>query len=179
MKLFSKNTKALILCCVFCLVSVVLSGCDEGTENKTTESSTKQDYTSGNEPAQDVEHEIIFDFVTQTVENIERIAVMLDSGDQKTIHLTEQPQIEHIYSLLEETTVIGIEEHPGHSTHPMWGSHFIILLEYQDGGVDEFHTAENPELILRLLDTRGGSGDRGFIIGINEILWEYILKGTS
>ena len=93
---------------------------------------------------------------------------------QGIIYITKQHEIEHIYNLLQETTVTYIDKHPGHTGHPMRGSWFTIKLEYQNGDIDEFHTAENPEFVLRLLDTVGGIGDPGFIAGVNERLWEYI-----
>ena len=118
--------------------------------------------------------ELDVDFVTQPVENVERIVVMLDWRYRKNIYVTNQSQIEHIYNLLEETVVTRVVEHPGHSGHPITASWFIITIEYQNGDVDEIHTAENPDFILRLLDTRGRIGDPGFVFGRNERLWEYI-----
>ena len=176
MRIFVKHIKVFSLCCVFVFFASVLSGCEEDIEKLTHGASTEQHYVLAHELVQDAIRETVLDFVTQPVDNLDRIVVILDWDERRTIYITEQPYIEYLYNLIRETTVISIEKHPGHSTHPMWGSQFEIKIEYQSGDIDEIFTAENPELVLRLLDTRGGSGDRGFVLGINEKLWEYIFN---
>jgi len=151
--------KVLLLCCVLFSLIFVFGGCNEYPGNLAPEYSNQ---------------EIVLDFVTQPVENIERIIVMLDWGNQRTIYITEQSQIKHIYYLLQETTVTRVDKYPGHTNHPMRGSWFTIKLEYQNGNIDEFYTAEVHGIVLRLLETKGAIGDPGFVLGTNESLWEYI-----
>ena len=169
----SKFIKISLSCLIF-LLAVILSGCDRYIETIIPEDSTAQEHSPEYELLQNANSEIILEFLTQPAENTVRIIVVPDWGEQRNIYVKERTQIEHIYRLLKETDVIRIEEYPGHTDHPARGSHFTIILEYQNGDIDEFRTAENPEFVLRLLDTRGTIGDRGFIMGVNERLWIYI-----
>jgi len=180
MKIIKKCIEVLLLCYLVFSLAVVISGCGENIENRTSEEPAKQEIapeltcTSTLEFVQGSVQECVLHFVTQPAENIEKVIIISDCINSRTIYITEQFQIEYIHTLIEKTIITLVEKHPGHSNHPMWGSHFTLKLVYQDGDIDEFRTAENPELILRLLDTRGGSGDRGFVLGINERLWKYI-----
>jgi hypothetical protein len=176
MRMITEYSKTPLILCVFIFLVFVLSGCHEDTENLTPEYLTKEKNASAHELTQDITQEKVLDFVTQSMENIERIVVLFDCSNRSTIYITEQHKIENIYNLLKETTVTRIEKQPGHTDHPVRGSHFSIKLEYLNGDIDEFHTAENPELVMRLLDTRGTINDRGFVLGINDNLWKYIEK---
>jgi hypothetical protein len=115
-------------------------------------------------------------FITQSVDNVYRIVVVYNPyslSNKKTIYITEQSEIEYMYSLLNETTGIRTNRRPegcGMQHDPR----FILRLEYHNGEIDIFSPTEANNFIFRFLDTRGSHGARGFITGINEKLLEYV-----
>jgi hypothetical protein len=115
-------------------------------------------------------------FITQSIDSIERIVVVAQPnvpGSERTIYITEQIEIEYIYSLLNGTTLIRAHERPGYPGM-QHSPRFFILLEYRNGEVEAFLPTEMGIRIFRFLDTRASDGTRGFIIGTNARLLEHI-----
>jgi len=115
-------------------------------------------------------------FITQSMENIDRIVVLIDpyhGGTLRTIYITEQSKIEYVYELLKETKVARVNRWPDHLSSLQFDSKFEVRIEYQNGKVDEIRAVAS-DAIFRMLDTKGNSNDRGHIRGSNEKLWEYV-----
>ena len=119
-------------------------------------------------------------FITQSVDNIERVVVILDPhcsiNDERIIYITKQSEIGYLYGLLGRTTVTSVNRWPTHPSSLRMDREFIIHVEYKDGQVDQFHSAKGSlgDFIFRFLDTRGIDGDPGFVVGRNHNLWEHV-----
>ena len=120
-------------------------------------------------------------FVTQSVDNVERVVVILNphcpiNDERRIIYITEQSEIGYLYGLLRGTTVTSVNRWPTHPSSLRMDREFIIHVEYKGGQVDQFHSAEGSlgDFIFRFLDTRGIDGDPGFIVGRNHNLWEHV-----
>jgi len=129
--------------------------------------------------------EVNLNFVTQSVDYIDRIAVVLNpnwhghvwQGDFTTSYITERAEIEYVYSLLTAVKVVYFNKYPRHYESIQSDSEFLIRLEYSDGATDEFYGFILHEReIVRYLDTRGPHNDPGFIFGRNEEIWDFIAE---
>jgi hypothetical protein len=121
-------------------------------------------------------------FITQSVDNVEKIAIValpVIQGRERTIYITEQAEIKHIYNFISYATEIRVHERPRDPRMHIPCPNFAIRLEYRNGEVDIFLRAPSGTHIFRFLDTIGRRGYRGYIVGSNPSLVQYIddLKG--
>ena len=121
-------------------------------------------------------------FITQDMDELVRIVIVSEPyhlGENKSYDVTERSEMEILYKLLRETTSVRVYRNPQHSESVQWDSMFSIHFVYRDGEADEFFATEINGNIVRFLNTTGNSGDPGFIIGSNEMLWKYIADMTQ
>ena len=123
-------------------------------------------------------NEYNINFITQTLNNIDRIIILLDpneGGTLITFYITEQVEIEHLYNLLTETIIKVVNKYPTHNQSFQSNVEFIVRLEYRDGNADEFFDYSRRSLqIARFLDTRGPHNNEGFIVGENIRIWDFV-----
>ena len=115
-------------------------------------------------------------FLSQKIDNLEKVVVILEPyelGKNRVVYTTERSEVEQIYDLVRETSRLRINKYPQHLESIQWDSDIAIHFEYRNGDKDEFYIKKNGA-IVRFLDTRGSSNDPGYIIGLNEKLWEHI-----
>ena len=96
-------------------------------------------------------------------------------SDENTVSITEQSEMDTVYSILKETTNLHTNKHPRHFESIQFDSKWMIRLEYRNGMVDEFYATERGGGIFRFLDTKG-SGERGYIMGKNDKIWDFIAE---
>ena len=116
-------------------------------------------------------------FITQKEDDLKNIVIIFNPdypGLERIVHINDYLEIKQVYKILKETTKINVNKHPRHAESIQWNSKFNVCFEYNNGEKDEFFATEKYGGILRFLNTKGSSGDSGYIIGINEKLWEYI-----
>ena len=197
--------KRILLCCVLLIFIFMLSSCDEYTENLMPEYPEKIEYqaetdlplSESNPRLYEFLQEIDIDFMERRESSIERIVIvtfpylrmMYDSIEFKAqtrtlpefrmqtrrFYITERFEIEYVYSILNETRAIYINEHPYQWQAWTEGMEVFIDIEYANGEVSEIqsHSIEH-NTIGRFLDTVGNHNDPGYILGINERIWEFI-----
>ncbi len=117
-------------------------------------------------------------FVTQSVENVEKIVVVIEpyyGGEAREVYITNQSEIEYVYGLLRETKVEDVNRYPSHISSLQFDPKFNIQVEYRNGKIDRY-SAPSPNHIFRRLDTVTWHGDQGYIKGSNEEIWKYVLN---
>jgi len=192
-KIFSK----LLLCCMLLAMVLIITACDEYTENATQEYPIECEYSTETELPlgepdadpfdgmfevwADTTQKLGVDFIERSVDDIERIIVFINPFAGETFYITERSEIERLYSILAETIVTFVNENPTKRKAITGDVEFMLHLEYSDGDYDEIlsHPLSNwagEAVIVRMLDTVGYIEDLRFILGVNEEIWEFIAK---
>ena len=116
-------------------------------------------------------------FITQSVENIERIAIVVHPSTverERTIYIYEREKVEHIHRILSRTAEVRVRRNPEHPGAMPCISRFILRIEYYNEEVGVFFSTEGGNHIFRFLDSTGRRGYQGFVIGRNPRLVVYI-----
>ena len=180
-KTFLKHISISLLCGLLLLFVLMFAACEKHPESLISENLIETEYYH-TEVELSMEYNIIQEsiskFITQPMNYINRIVVLLDPnwmGDLRTFYIIERHEIEYVYSLLMKTQVVNVNQHPAHYQSIQSDLEFIIRLEYINGEMDEIGDFNRlHEEIFRFLDTKGSSGDLGFIVGSNEEIWKFI-----
>lgn len=115
--------------------------------------------------------------LTNDRKNIVKIEITLNPYlNAYTFTVESQQSIERIYTVLKETYDMEINRYPGHSEGDHTDGKIYLKIFYRDGTNDFLKTGENQYFIYRSLETRGSSGDNGYIGGSNDELWNYLNK---
>lgn len=102
--------------------------------------------------------------------------IIIDPTRKKpqTITVEDREVLDKIYDLIDQSHDIRVNRYPNHSESMQFDSKYQIELLYKDGKVDLLRSTENVKCIYRLLNTKGYSGDSGYISGTSEYLLDYI-----
>ncbi|MEN6389097.1 MAG: DUF4830 domain-containing protein [Syntrophomonas sp.] len=116
------------------------------------------------------------DIIEGEVSDIKKMVVIYEPclHDPLIINIEDKTDIRNMYKLIKTTCDRKTIRYPRHSESIQTDSRFQIDIEYNNGKVERISSSENPTCIYRKLDTRGSSGDPGFVFGSNEKLWDYI-----
>jgi len=187
--------KKMFISCMLLTIILTLTACDEHSINLMSEEMEYQVETEYEPEAglplserdpwwYEFLQEIDIDFMEQRASSIERIVVVTfpylraDRAElrpqTRTFYITERSEIEYVYNILNETRAIYINEHPYHWQALLGDFDFFVYVEYVNGEVDKFQEYYRPHNVIgRFLETRGVN-DPGYILGINERIWEFI-----
>jgi len=185
--------KKIFICCLFVAMILTLTACDEYSANLMPEYPTETELLADesdltpNFCIDEFLQEIDIDFMEQRAGEIERIVVVTlpylrrmelsaeERMQPRTFYITERSEIEYVYNILNETRAIYINEHPYHWQAWMEGMEVFLFIEYANGEVSEIQSYDiGHNIIGRFLDTVGDHNDPGYILGINERIWEFI-----
>lgn len=116
-------------------------------------------------------------FVSQNPNEIEKITITHYPYDKNKLYIDvikDKSQIEKIYNILAGTENIKKDRYPSHAESVQWDSKFIIDIDYCDGKQENIFSAERNGSICKILNNKGTSGDRGYMLGENKQIWEYV-----
>lgn len=119
------------------------------------------------------------EFVSRNLSDIENITITLYPYDEDrlvTKTIDSGNEIEKVYNILKETSNIRNNRYPSHAVSVQWDPKFIIDIVYGDGETDHIFSTEANGAICKYLNSKGSSGDRGYRLGKNQLIWDYILK---
>lgn len=99
----------------------------------------------------------------------------------QAITVEDKEVLDKIYDLIQQSHDKKVNRYPNHSDSMQFDSKFEIELLYKDGKVDLISSTENVKRIFRHLNTKGSSGDSGYISGTSEYLWDFLntIKGQN
>lgn len=114
--------------------------------------------------------------LTQDSSQVRLILIRIepDRKTQEVFKISDKRTINHIYQLVEQTHIKGVNRHPFHTDSVQCDSRFSIEILYSDGKSDLIQSWETPTKIYKKLNSRGTSGDYGHILGDNPNLWRYV-----
>lgn len=109
--------------------------------------------------------------VTGDVQDIVKITVTkYTGGNGNDHHFTDRGDIEQIANNLKQTKILRVERFPDHVESLQNDTPYLVCVMYNDGTKDEIRFSENKEIVFRMLNTKGKSGDRGWVKGENKSL---------
>lgn len=116
------------------------------------------------------------DILVGEANNIIKITITYEpcTPNPQIISIENRKDIENINKLINAISDIRVVQYPRHFESIQTDSRFDIDVEYKNGRVEQISSTESGKRIYRKLDTRGSSGDPGFVSGSNENLWNYI-----
>lgn len=117
--------------------------------------------------------------VSKGIENVKNITVTVYPCDEQKKEIRDIDdiyEIEKIYNMLKETTKIRNNRHPSHAVSFQWDPKFEIDIIYRNGEQEHIFSTEATGTICKYLNSTGGSGDRGFRLGKNQTIWNYIFS---
>jgi len=107
--------------------------------------------------------------------DIEKITFILNSTqEQRTKEVIDRQSIMQVFNIIQKTYDITTNRHPSHNDSMQADSKLDIVILYKSGNTEVIHTCEIPTRFYRFLDTKGGSGDLGYIIGTNDSIWGFV-----
>ena len=117
------------------------------------------------------------EIISKDLDEIKNITVTVYPCDEekkeiKTINDTYE--IEELYNILNETTKIRNNRYPSHIMSVQWDPKFEINILYRNGDQDYIFSTEATGSVCKYLNSKGNSGDRGYRIGKNQAIWNYI-----
>lgn len=114
--------------------------------------------------------------LTDEKSSLVKATIIIDPTRKKpqTITVEDRKVLDKIYDLIGQSHDIEVNRYPNHSESMQFDSKYQIELLYKDGKVDLISSTENVKRIFRHLDTKGYSGDSGYISGTSEYLLDYI-----
>ena len=114
--------------------------------------------------------------VSQDVKNVECIIIAMYPYDTNKTIVEDKNEINKIFNILLQTTDITNDRHPSHLESMQHDPKFIIDIKYNDGKIDNLFASPHTNYIGRFLNSKGSSGDPGYRIGKNQMIWDYVLK---
>ena len=99
-----------------------------------------------------------------------------DESKKATRTIDDASEIEKIYNMLSKTNEIKNNRHPSHAISVQWDPKFEINVLYKDGKSEHIFSTEATEFVCKYLNSKGSSGDSGYRIGKNQLIWEYIMQ---
>lgn len=115
--------------------------------------------------------------LSKGIENIKSITVTVYPCDEekKEIRTIDNIyEIEELYNILKETTKIRNNRYPSHGSQ--WDPKFEIDILYKNREREHIFSAVATGSICKFLNSTGSSGDRGFRLGENQSIWDYIFN---
>lgn len=119
------------------------------------------------------------EMVSKDIENIKNITVTVYPCDdeKKEIRTVDDTyEIEKLYNMLKETTKIRNNRHPSHAVSVQWDPKFEIDILYKNGKQEHIFSTEATGSVCKYLNSVGSSGDRGYRLGENQNIWDYIFS---
>ena len=119
------------------------------------------------------------EMVSKGIEDIKNIIVTVypcDETKKETITIDEANEIEKIYNILSETNEIKNNRHPSHAISVQWDPKFEIDILYKNGESEHIFSTEAIGFICKYLNSKGSSGDSGYRMGKNQMIWEYVMQ---
>ena len=117
--------------------------------------------------------------VSKDIENIKNITVTVYPCDdeKKEIRTVDDTyEIEKLYNMLKETTKIRNNRHPSHAVSVQWDPKFEIDILYKNGESEHIFSTEAIGFVCKYLNSKGSSGDSGYRMGKNQMIWEYVMQ---
>ena len=117
-------------------------------------------------------------FIDKPIKTIDKIVIIVEpyhGGENEKKSIVDYQEIEHIYELLKQTSIVHVNRYPNHLSSLQFDPKFSIQVKYKNGKTDSYRAA-SPNAIFRQLNTVSVHGERGYVKGVNEELWEYILN---
>ena len=117
--------------------------------------------------------------VSKGITDIKNIVVTVypcDVEKKKTVTIEDAKEIEKIYNMLSETNEIKNNRHPSHAISVQWDPKFEIDVLYKDGKNEHIFSTEAIGFICKYLNSKGSSGDSGYRMGKNQMIWEYVMQ---
>lgn len=93
--------------------------------------------------------------------------------------LEDRAALLKLYDMIAETHQITVRRHPDGGRCAQGLPDMLIEIRYKDGSADIFQDSGTPCRFFRFLYTSGGGGEYGYIIGTNELLWDYLIRYTE
>ena len=186
-----------LLYCISFMMLLMFAACDAYVTNlesdylANSESSTSAELTTGEADEDpfggmfdvwtDITQELGIDFMEQYSDSIKRVVIFINqdrTGIYLSNYIIERSEIEFLHRLLTETIVTFVNMHPTYMQSIRGEVDFAIVLEYYDGTVDEIQAYERGyNVIVRMLNVKRDDAlqeNIGFILGVNERIWEFI-----
>jgi len=114
--------------------------------------------------------------VSQDVKNVDSIVIAMYPYDTNKIIVEDKNEINKIFNILLQTTDITNDRHPSHLESMQHDPQFIIDIKYHNGKKDNLFASPRTNYIGRFLNSKGNSGDPGYRIGKNRMIWDYVLN---
>ena len=114
--------------------------------------------------------------VSQNVKNVDSIVIATYPYDTNKIIVEDKNEISKIFNILLQTTDIINDRHPSHLESMQHDPKFIIDIKYNNGKTDNLFASPRTNYIGRFLNSKGSSGDPGYRIGKNQMIWDYVLN---
>ena len=112
--------------------------------------------------------------LTGNVQDIVKITVTKYSGGNVyDYNFTDKDDIEQVAGNLQQTKILLVERFPGHTESIQNDTPYQVCVIYSNGTKDEISFSENKEIVFRMLNTKGNSGDRGWVKGENKSLFAF------
>lgn len=99
-----------------------------------------------------------------------------DELKKETRTIDDASEIEKIYNMLSETHEIKNNRHPSHAISVQWDPKFEIDVLYKGGKSEHIFSTEATGFVCKYLNSKGSSGDSGYRIGKNQMIWKYIIQ---
>lgn len=107
--------------------------------------------------------------------DIDKITLILNSTQEKrTKEFSDEQSIMRLFDIIQKTHDVSINRYLGHEDSMQADSKFDIVIIFKNGTTEFIRACENPIHIYKFLDTKGSSGDLGYITGTNEDLWSFV-----
>ena len=119
------------------------------------------------------------EMVSKDIDDIKNITVTVYPCDDKKKEIRtvdDKYQIEKLYNMLKETTKIKNNRHPSHAVSVQWDPKFQIDILYKNGEQENIFSTEATGFVCKYLNGVGNSGDKGYRLGKNENMWDYIFS---
>ncbi len=117
--------------------------------------------------------------VSKGIEDIKNITVTVypcDNEKKEIRTVDDTYEIEKIYNMLKETTKIRNNRHPSHAVSVQWDPKFEIDILYKNGEQEHIFSTEATGSVCKYLNSVGSSGDKGYRLGKNQSMWDYIFS---
>lgn len=117
--------------------------------------------------------------ISKGVEDIKNITITVYPCDdeKKEIRTVDDTyEIEKLYNMLKETTKIRNNRHPSHAVSVQWDPKFEIDILYKNGKQEHIFSTEATGSVCKYLNSVGSSGDKGYRLGENQNIWDYIFS---
>ncbi len=99
-----------------------------------------------------------------------------DESKKETRTIDDASEIKKIYNILSETNEIKNNRYPSHAISVQWDPKFEIDVLYKDGKTEHIFSAEAMGFVCKYLNSKGSSGDKGYRLGKNKAIWDYIFS---